>query len=76
MLYVVWIAGKRMIQQVTAGLSRGEENGPATSGVALSVMVPLCLGAYECTPLLLNWLEDWCDLGNSFTVLELDIWFT
>jgi hypothetical protein len=34
-LHVVWIAGTRMIQQGAYGLSRGEENGIATCGMAL-----------------------------------------
>jgi hypothetical protein len=75
-LHVVWIAGTRMIQQGTDGLSRGDEKGPATSGVALSGMVLLHLGACERIPLLLNWLEDWCDLGKDFKVLEPEGWFT
>jgi hypothetical protein len=64
-----------MIQQGTDGLSRGNENGPATNGVALSGMVLLHLGACERRPLLLNWLEDWCDLGKECTVLESEGWF-
>jgi hypothetical protein len=46
-LHVVWIAGMMMIQQGTDGVSRGDENGPATSGVTLSVMVTLHLQACE-----------------------------
>jgi hypothetical protein len=65
-----------MIQQGRDGLSRGGENGPATSGVAISGIVPLHLGACERIPLLLNWLEDWCDLGKKFNVLEPEGWFT
>jgi hypothetical protein len=32
--------------------------------------------ACERRPLLLNWLEDWCDLGKTFKVLEPEGWFT
>jgi hypothetical protein len=32
-LHIVWIAGTRMIHQGTDGLSRGETNDLATSGV-------------------------------------------
>jgi hypothetical protein len=46
-LHVIWIAGTRMIQQGTDGISKGDDNGPATSGVALSGMVPLYLGTCE-----------------------------
>jgi hypothetical protein len=44
-LHVIWIAGMRMIQQETYGISRGEENELATFGLSLGVMVPLHLSA-------------------------------
>jgi hypothetical protein len=75
-MHVVWIAGTTMIQKGTDGLSRGDDNGSATSGVALSGMVPFHLDPCERSPLLLNWLEDWCDLSNKFKVLEPEGWFT
>jgi hypothetical protein len=75
-LHVVWIVGTGMIQQVVDGFSRGGENGPATSVVAFSGMVPLHLEACERSPLLLDWLEDWCDLGKDLKVLESEGWFT
>jgi hypothetical protein len=68
--YVVWIAGTKMIQQGTYGLSRGDDNGPATSGVTLSGMFLLHLGACEINPRMLHWLEDWYDLGKDLKVLE------
>jgi hypothetical protein len=39
-LHVIWIAGTRMIQQGTNGLSRGEENGIAMCGLSMGGMVP------------------------------------
>jgi hypothetical protein len=44
-LHVIWIAGTRMIQQGTDGLSRGEENGLATCELSLGGMMPLHLDA-------------------------------
>jgi hypothetical protein len=41
-LHVIWIAGTHMIQQGTDGLSRGEEMVPATQGLSLVRVVPLC----------------------------------
>jgi hypothetical protein len=35
-LHVVWISGTRMIQHGTGGLSRGEDNGITTCGMALA----------------------------------------
>jgi pectin methylesterase-like acyl-CoA thioesterase len=49
-LHVVWIAGTRMIKQGTDGLSRWDDNGQATSGVALCGVVPLHSGACEMPP--------------------------
>jgi hypothetical protein len=46
------------------------------SGVALSGMVSLHLGSCGRSHLLLDWLEDWCDLGNDVEVLEPEVWFT
>jgi hypothetical protein len=65
-----------MIQQGPAGLSRGDENSPAMNGVAFSGTVPLYSGACERSPILLDWLEDCCELGNDLEVLEPEEWFT
>jgi hypothetical protein len=51
-LHVIWIAGTRMIQQVTDGLLRGEENGLATVGLSLVGMVPIHISAKESSPTL------------------------
>jgi hypothetical protein len=49
-LHVIWIAGTRIIQQGTDGLSRGEENGLATGGLSLGGMVSLHLSATDRSP--------------------------
>jgi hypothetical protein len=64
-LHVIWIAGTRMIQQGTDGLSRGEENGLATGGLSLGGMVPLHLSATERSPKLGGGFKDDGTLGGS-----------
>jgi hypothetical protein len=53
-LHIIWIAGTRMIQQGTYGLSRGEEMGPVTQGLSLVGVAPLHLGGLEKSPQLLE----------------------
>jgi hypothetical protein len=68
-LHVVWIAGTRMIQQDTVGLSRGEENGLATCGMALGGMVPLHLSATARSGMLEDWIRGWADTERKLEVL-------
>jgi hypothetical protein len=75
-LHVVWIAGTRMIQQGTDGLSRGEENGLATCGFYLGGRVPLHLIARERIPSLEEWILGWWNTGRNMEVLEPRDWFT
>jgi hypothetical protein len=69
-LHVVWIAGTRMIQQGTYGLSRGEENGIATCGMSLGGMFPLHLSAVARSAMLEDWIHGWADTGRKLEVLE------
>jgi hypothetical protein len=75
-LYVVWIAGTRMIQQGTYGLSRGEENSLATCGMAVGGMVPLHLSATARSDMLEDWIRGWSNTGRKLEVLEPRGWFT
>jgi hypothetical protein len=69
-LHVIWIAGTRMIQQGTDGLSRGEENGLATCGLYLGGMVPLHLNAIERSPALKDWIRGWWSTGRELLMME------
>jgi hypothetical protein len=62
-LHMAWITGARMIHQGTDGLSRGDTNGLATSGVSLSIPVLLHLSATKRAPKLLEWIKDWEELS-------------
>jgi hypothetical protein len=54
-LHVIFIAGTRMIQQGTYGLSRGGV-GPSNCRLSLGGMVPLHLSARERNPGLEEWI--------------------
>jgi hypothetical protein len=74
-LNVIWIAGTRMIQQGTDGLSRGEEMGPATQGLSLVVVAPLHLGVLEQSPQVLEWIHSWSGVLH-LEVLSPEAWYT
>jgi hypothetical protein len=65
-----------MIQQGTDGLSRGEENGLATCGMALGGMVPLHLSAIARSETFEDWFRGWVDTVRKLEVLEPRGWFT
>jgi hypothetical protein len=75
-LHVIWIAGTRMIQQGTDGLSRGEENSLATCELSLGGMVPLHLDAIERSPALKDWIRGWWSTGRELLMTEPRDWFT
>jgi hypothetical protein len=69
-LHVIWIAGTRMIQQGTDGLSQGEENGLATGVLSLGGMAPLHLSATERSPILGDQIQGWWDIGRKLLITE------
>jgi hypothetical protein len=64
-----------MIHHGTDGLSRGDTNDIATSGVYLSSMVPLHLSSMERSPKLLEWIKYWVELPDLH-ILSSEGWFT
>jgi hypothetical protein len=73
-LHVIWIAGTRMIQQGTDGLSQGEENGLATCGLSLGGMVKLHLNAIKRSPALKDWIRGWWSTGRELLMMEPRDW--
>jgi hypothetical protein len=74
-LHVIWIAGTRMIQQGTYGLSRGEEMGPATQGLSFVGVVPLHLGVLDQSPQVLEWIHIWAG-RLQLEVISPEGWYT
>jgi hypothetical protein len=60
-LHVIHVAGTRMIDEGTDGVSRGDGSSGVMSGRGLLQYVPLHLGALEAVPALLGWFNGWWD---------------
>ena len=73
-LHVIHVAGARMIDQGTDGLSRGLLSEGVMVGKQMLDFVPLHLNALDHNSALLNWIRMWC--GNTFiNPLEPEDWF-
>ena len=73
-LHVIHVAGTRMIDQGTDGLSRGLLSEGVMVGKQMLDFVPLHLNALDHNSALLNWIRMWC--GNTFiNPLEPEDWF-
>jgi hypothetical protein len=75
-LHAIWIAGKRIIQQGTNGISRVEDNVLATCGLSLGGMVPLHLSARERSHGQGGRIRGWWNTGRKLEVLEPIDWST
>ncbi len=58
-LQVIHIAGTRMIQQGTDGLSHGDFLGGVLAGQDMLSFIPLCKTAIERSGILLDWIREW-----------------
>ncbi len=58
-LHVTHVAGSRMVQQGTDGLSRGDYIEGVMAGASMLSYIPLHLSAIDRHPLLLSWLQSW-----------------
>jgi hypothetical protein len=74
-LHVVHVAGKRMIDQGTDGLSRADHSTRAVTGRDIRHWVPLNKGALERSPSLKGWLGA-ATKGMGFRTLTPEGWFT
>lgn len=72
-LRIIHVAGTRMIQQGTDGLSRGElQLGSLLD--PLSGLVPLNLDPIQRSPKLIEWISDWTGIKEPFVCRPED-WF-
>lgn len=58
-IQVIHVAGTRMIEQGTDGISRGDFSGGVTAGKSMLSFIPLHLSALERSETILKWIEDW-----------------
>ena len=72
-LWVIHVAGRRMIQQGADGLSRGNLLEGVMAGVPMLSFVPLSTSAIERSPDLPGWLSTWCPLKPQ--ILEAADWY-
>eukprot|EP00978_Attheya_sp_CCMP212_P033801 scaffold138352_cov25-Attheya_sp.AAC.1 len=56
-LHVIHVSGKRMIEQGTDGLSRGDHSQGVMRGMPMTACVPLHLNAFERDPRLKTFIE-------------------
>jgi hypothetical protein len=74
-LFVIHVAGTRMIQQGTDGLSRGLLMDGVFSGDSMSLHIPLHLSALERAPDLLPWVRSWRPDPSVLALTPAD-WYT
>jgi hypothetical protein len=74
-IHVVHVAGKRMIDQGTDGLSRADHTTGAITGRDIRHWVPLNLGAFQRSPDLSVWLDNSFE-GLGFSTLTPEGWYT
>jgi hypothetical protein len=76
-IYLIHVAGKRMIWQGSDGLSRGDENAGVMSGEEMMSFVPLHLRAVDRSDELLNWVWSWCgdkEGRRKVSLLQAEDW--
>ena len=80
-IHVIHIAGSRMIEQGTDGLSRGDVNEGIMKGKLMTSFIPLNQSCLDRSPGLKTWIKAWLspyargrDLSLDF--LRIEDWFT
>lgn len=68
------VSGKRMIQQGTDGVSRGNMTEGVGAGMEMIQFIPLHLGALERHKGLFDWIKAWA--GSNVEYLSPSEWFT
>jgi hypothetical protein len=72
-IHLIWVAGTRMIEQGTDGVSRGDLVNGVMGGKAMLDFVPLNLGVYQRSPDLVEWIAEAC--GGGWKTLATEEWF-
>jgi hypothetical protein len=73
-IHLIHVAGTRMIQQGTDGLSWGMHTDGIFAQQPMSLHIPLHLSALERSPSLLPWVQSWCPAPN-IQPLDPSGWF-
>ena len=78
-IHVIHIAGTRMIEEGTDGLSRGNINEGVMTGKDILSYIPLHLSALERQKELTSWVLSWAATGeeaNNYKILAPGEWYT
>jgi hypothetical protein len=75
-IHVLWIAGTRMIEQGTDGLSRGDFTSGVMAGHNSLSILPLNKGALELPPKIQDWIRSFLPGRHKWTTLAPIDWFT
>ena len=73
-LHFVWVAGTRMIEQGTDGLSRGDMINGTMAGEMFLSFVPISDSAFDWSPELKKWILDTL-VPLGFHLLDYNNWF-
>jgi hypothetical protein len=74
-LHVIHVAGQRMQDQGTDGLSHGDLLSGVMTGSSMLEFVPLHLSATDRTPQLVSWVQSWVPLTHTVFLLQPINWF-
>jgi hypothetical protein len=75
-IHGIWIAGTRMIEQGTDGLSRGDFNSGVLLGKGFLSFVPLNRSALELSPKLEGWIQQTLPGRHKWKVLDPAGWYS
>lgn len=74
-LQIIWVAGTRMIEQGTDGLSRGDLSNGVMAGESMLTFVPLNKTAQDRSPALADWFLSTTGDAAGWSVLTPTDWF-
>jgi hypothetical protein len=72
-IHLIWVAGTRMIEQGTDGISRGDLVSGVMSGRSMLDFIPISQGVYQRAPELVEWVAS--ASGGDWRILEPKEWF-
>ena len=76
-VHFIHVAGTRMIDQGSDGLSRGNLTEGVMGGKSMEFFVPIHLGAIERSPEILPWIKSWAktEVKSDWLLLSPEHWF-
>ena len=71
-IHLIHVAGTRMIEQGTDGISRGNLLEGVMVGKGMLTFIPISISALDRSPLLLNWIRKWTGVPDLSPLSEAD----